>query len=384
MDEPRMNVELLTTLEDVERIAPEWRQFDTSASIPLPFATADWTLAWWHHLSSNSKAVRDHVFSLAVRDRSRALAGVAPLMLTERPAAGPLRLRCLQFIGADNNITEVRTLSARPGQEAAVYRAVAGYVRAADRQWHWMRWTGIHWAGDGLPSQIGEDRWERRLSDWVLPLAPAWEQFQGGLHRNIKESLRKCRNAPKRDGLDFRLEVVTQPEDMGPALDRFLELHSTRAHSTGSVYHPLVFDTAAAQSFLRELCARFAARGIAHVFNLKLGGSTIATRLGFKLGSSMYLYYSGYDPAYSKYSAMTSCLAGAIRWSIEAGLKTVNLSTGTDVSKTRWGPKEHFFGEVYMVSPGLRARTAHFAQSWADRTVTSERVRRFLGRGTSV
>ena len=376
-----MNVELLTTLEQVERIVPEWHEFDVSGRMPLPFATADWTLAWWRHLSSNRRAVRDHVFTLAVRDRSRTLVGVAPLMITERPAAGPLRLRCLQFIGADNNITELRSLSARPGHEAAVYRAVAAYVNEASDQWHWMLWTGIPRAGDGFAvAEVRQGRWVRRVSDWVLPLAPTWDQFQAGLHRNVKESLRKCRNAPTRAGLDFRLEVATRPEDLRPALDRFFELHAARARRTDTVYHPNVFKTAAAQSFLRELYALYARRGIAHIFNLKLGESTIATRLGFKLGSSMYLYFSGYDVAYGRYSAMTSCLAGAIRWSIEAGLKTVNLSTGTDVSKTRWGPKEHFFDEAHLVSPGLTAHAAHFAYAWVNRKLTSERMRGFLGR----
>ena len=376
-----MNVELLTTMEQVERIVPEWHEFDISGRMPLPFATADWTLAWWRHLSSNRSAIRDHVFTLAVRDRSRTLVGVAPLMITERPAVGPLRLRCLQFIGADDNITEVRTLSARPGHEAVVYRAVAGYVNEASDQWHWMLWTGIQHAADGFPvAEVGGGRWVRRVSDWLLPLAPTWDQFRAGLHRNIKESLRKCRNAPNRVGLDFRLEVATRPEDLGPALDRFFELHAARARRTDTVYHPNVFETAAAQSFLRELCALYARRGITHIFNLKLGRSTIATRLGFKLGSSMYLYFSGYDEAYSRYSAMTSCLAGAIRWSIEAGLKTVNLSTGTDVSKTRWGPEEHFFDDAHLVSPGLSAHAAHFAYEWLNRRLTSKRMRGFLGR----
>lgn len=377
---PRMNVELLTTLDDVERIAPEWREFDTDGTVPVPFATADWTLAWWRHLSSNRWAVRDHIVTLAIRDRSQTLVGVAPLMLTERPATGPFRYRCLQFIGADPNITEVRTLSIRKGHEEAVYRAVATYVSEARDRWHWMRWTGIS-AKDGFPiAEIGETRWATQVSDWVVLLAPTWEQFRAGLRRNIKESLRKCANTPRRDGLNFRLEVVTRPEEMRPALDRFFELHAARARLTETVRHPDVFATTVAQAFLRELCLLHAGRGITHFFNLKLGGTTIATRLGFRLGSSMYLYYSGYDPTFTKYSAMTTCLAGAIRWSIEAGLESVNLSTGTDVSKTRWSPAKHVFGEAHLVSPSLNARAAHFANAWIERQVTSERMRGLLGR----
>lgn len=376
-----MNVELLTTLEHVERIAPEWREFDTGGSVPVPFATADWTIAWWRHLSSNRWAVRDHIFTLAIRDRSQTLVGVAPLMLTERPAIGPLRYRCLQFIGADPNITEVRTLSARQGHEEAVYRAVANYVSEARDRWHWMRWTGIHRVGDGFPiPEIGESRWVTQVSDWEVLLAPTWDRFRAGLRRNIKESLRKCANTPRRDGLDFRLEVATRPEEMGPALDRFFELHAARANLRDTVKHPNVFATAAAQTFLHELCLLHAGRGITHIFNLKLGRTTIATRLGFRLGSSMYLYYSGYEPAFTRYSAMTTCLAGAIRWSIEAGLKSVNLSTGTDVSKTRWSPEKHVFGEAHIVSPSLYAHAAHSANAWVERQVTSERMRDLFGR----
>jgi CelD/BcsL family acetyltransferase involved in cellulose biosynthesis len=306
---------------------------------------------------------------------------VAPLMITERPAVGPFRLRCLQFIGADYNITEVRTLSARPGHEASVYRAVVEYVHEASDRWHWMLWTGIGHTEDEFPiAQISEDRWMRRISAWVLPLAPTWDQFQAGLHRNIKESLRKSRNAPKRAGLDFRLEVATRPEEIGPALNRFFELHAVRAHRRDTVYHANVFETAAERSFLRDLCALYAERGIAHFFNLKLGENTIATRVGFKLGNSMYLYYSGYDAAYSWCNAMTACLAGAIRWSIEAGLKTVNLSTGTDRSKTRWGPEEYVFGEAHLVSPRLSAYAAHFVHHWAKRKVNSEQMRGLFGR----
>ena len=64
-------------------------------------------------------------------------------MITERPGVGPLRTRCLQFVGADPNITEVRTLLIRPGSEEAVYRAVATHIREASGAWDWMSWTGV-------------------------------------------------------------------------------------------------------------------------------------------------------------------------------------------------------------------------------------------------
>jgi CelD/BcsL family acetyltransferase involved in cellulose biosynthesis len=56
---------------------------------------------------------------------------------------------------------------------------------------------------------------------------------------------------------------------------------------------------------------------------------------------------------------MTTLLAEAIKWAIENGLTLVNLSTGNDPSKARWGPREIVFREAVMVRPRMRARLAH-------------------------
>lgn len=375
-----MSVELLTTLDQLEQLAPEWRGVEGSAAVPLPFATSDWALCWWRHLSEDRRLVRDRMFTLAVRGAGGALLAVLPMMITERPAVGPLRLRCLQYIGADANLTEIRTLTARPEHEAAVYREVLEYLRDARDRWDWVRFTGVR---DGAAAALldGERcRWDGEVTDWVLPLGSSWQELKGGLSRNLKEALRKSVNAPRRDGLEFHLEVARTPAQMTPALDRFFALHASRAAQGGTVLHPDVFRTGSSRRFLRELCDRFSARGVSHIFNLKLGETTIATRLGFRLGSSMYLYFSGYDPAYGKYSAMTSCLAGAIQWSVEAGLTTINLATGADPSKLRWAPQLHRYREARLVSPGLRARAGHAGYTWALEQIGEARARVLFAR----
>jgi hypothetical protein len=53
----------------------------------------------------------------------------------------------------------------------------------------------------------------------------------------------------------------------------------------------------------------------------------------------MYLYYSGFDPTYRRYSVMTRVLAESIKYAIAEGINSINLSTGIDVSKTRWSPQ---------------------------------------------
>jgi CelD/BcsL family acetyltransferase involved in cellulose biosynthesis len=106
------------------------------------------------------------------------------------------------------------------------------------------------------------------------------------------------------------------------------------------------------------------------VFRIRVGGAVVAVRLGFVAGDCLYLYYSGYDPRYSKYSVMTTVVAESIKYAIAQGLRSVNLSTGSDVSKTRWGPEEVTYSDWLVVSPAPRGRAVYEgvrrARAWFD------------------
>jgi hypothetical protein len=70
------------------------------------------------------------------------------------------------------------------------------------------------------------------------------------------------------------------------------------------------------------------------------------------------MYYSGFDPAWARYSVMTTTLAEAIKYAIAHGLKSVSLSPHPDVSKTRWGPRQVDYGSAIEQGVGLRSRLA--------------------------
>ncbi len=123
----------------------------------------------------------------------------------------------------------------------------------------------------------------------------------------------------------------------------------------GSIPHPNHFAAEGARRFLHEVCGELAARDIMRVFQLTIGGRVVASRIGFEVGDSLYLYYSGSDPEWSKYSVMTTTAAEAIKYAIARGLKTVNLSPGNDVSKTRWSPREIPHQTAYEHSGRLRS-----------------------------
>lgn len=98
---------------DFEALLPEWEALDAQMSPRSPHTSPIWCRLWWQYLRRRTISSRDEFFLHTVRDELGHLIAVAPLMITHKPALGPLRLRLLQFIGADPSMTEVRGLVCR-------------------------------------------------------------------------------------------------------------------------------------------------------------------------------------------------------------------------------------------------------------------------------
>jgi CelD/BcsL family acetyltransferase involved in cellulose biosynthesis len=360
-------------------LEPDWLALESSSGNTLPFRTFTWMSCWWKHMHQDRAAVRDSLAVRTVRTAAGRLVAVAPLMLTQRPAIGPIRARCLQFFGADPNMTEVRGALCEPGLEAKCYTAIAEELADARRAIDWVRWSGIDGLRGGRAALDDSSRiqWLDGVVCSVLDLPGTWDELRSSRPKNLKESLRKCYNSLKRDGLNFSLDVVRTPARVAPALDDFFRLHGARARLNGTVSHNDVFDHPVRRAFLVDLCQRFAARGALRVFRLYVGDVLAATRIGFVLGNCLYLYYSGFNPDYGKYSIMTTCVAEAIKHAIAEGLQSVNLSTGEDVSKQRWRPEEVTFHDALVLSPGALPRAKHAILSAAVRALRRPSVRRY-------
>ncbi|MFN0064046.1 MAG: GNAT family N-acetyltransferase [Myxococcaceae bacterium] len=374
-------IERVTSVEALGALRDAWRRLENEAANRLPFRTYEWASLWWKHFAENHAGVRDTLEVHALWHADGTLAAAAPLMLTERPGKGPLRLRMLHFFGADPNITELRGPLFHPAHAATAVQALWGtLVERTDCDW--LDWSGFAPGSpeDPFVENPASARVLRDIPNYVLSLSDTWDTFRTGLKHNIKESLRKCYNSLKRDGHDFVFRALDTPQDIQPALERFFELHALRAQQDGTVLHRDVFQAGASRAFLTEVCNALAERNVTRVFTLSVGDAIVALRIGFVLQDSVYLYYSGYDPAWGKYSIMTTVVAETLKWAIASGLKTANLSTGTDVSKTRWGPTEHLFREARWVQPSLRGRLAHGTYQRLQALKQNPRLRSLLAR----
>jgi CelD/BcsL family acetyltransferase involved in cellulose biosynthesis len=355
----RVTVELATTPQQLLALKPEYDHLNAICGNTLPFALHDWHVAWWTHLAKTERHLRDELRIHVVRDDRGECVAIVPLVSTRREI-GAFHTESLGLLGSDPNFTEIRGPLVAPGAEELAARAVTRRLRN-DGGWDWLYWSGLQGPFAGALVGAATLGWRPPVLDYVVDLAPTWDAFRADLKRNIRESLRHCYNSLKRDGLSFELEVAQTPDAVRNALHMFVSLHAMRAGLTRTVAHPDRFASMTARSFLYDVCERLAARGVTRIFMLKIRGCVVAVRIGFVVGDQIYLYYSGFDPRWAKYSVSTTIVAETIKYAIDQGLRAANLSTGTDVSKTRWGARLVTFAEATQTPTRLRSRVKYAA-----------------------
>ena len=377
-----VTVETVTTVDGIALLGSCYDRLHRVTGNTLPFAMPEWHLAWCRHFINCDPRVQDEPVFFVLRNSARDCVAIVPLVINRR-YIGPLMVVSVNMLGADPAITEIRTPLIEPGYEHLTALAVrAELERVPD--WDWIHWVGINDAfAEALTLLGGPLQWQPALQDYVLDMAPSWEEFRRGLKRNIRESLRHCYNSLKRDNHRFELQVIEDPAEVRAAVDRFLALHVMRSRPGITVTHPNRFGSRVSREFLYEVCERLAPRGTVRIFQLNIGAHIVASRIGFVVGSSLYLYYSGYDVEWSRYSVMTTTLAEAIKYAIAKGLKTVNLSPTKDLAKTRWSPREVDYKCAFenrrrlrsrlLCRAYVRARSADATQTWYHKYLAQAR-----------
>jgi CelD/BcsL family acetyltransferase involved in cellulose biosynthesis len=304
-----------------------------------------------------------------IRDHAGICVAILPMLRSVR-TLGPLRVCCLNMLGPDRTVSEIRPALVEPGFEAPAAALIQQHL-AASTDWDWVNWSGLSPSFARALALHAELVWKEPQRTYLIDLPPSWELLRARLKRNIRESLRHCYNSLRREGLDFELVVRTESAEIAASLGRFFELHTRRAQLGGVPSHPDHFRDERAREFVRDVCARLAARRIARVFELVVGGQVVASRIGFVVGHTLYMYYSGFEPRWGRYSVTTTTLAEAIKYAIRCGLRIVDLSPTRNVSKTRWGPREALYEHAVQFCGGGRARRARLlyrlASSGADR-----------------
>ncbi|TXT40170.1 MAG: hypothetical protein FD135_1564 [Comamonadaceae bacterium] len=346
-----MIIKIIKTKDEFSALKGDWLNLQKQVPQILPFQSFEWNKTWWDCFSIQGNFRRDELCIVTFWVDQK-LVGVLPLFTSRFGIYEITIYRYTRPFGSDPNLTEIRTpLILKDHLENAIDYWMQMIIKSNNSL---CRFQIIAPSSQITNSTIKYREIlfleKRIIPNYILNLSENWDDFKKSLKRNIKESLRHCYNSLTKDKLSFEFITLTSRDTILENIDLFYMLHKNRASLKSTISHPNYFHEDKHRKFLENFIQSFDsdAQNLC-LFCLKINNEIVAMRFGFIFGDEIYLYYSGYNHHYGKYSVMTTLVAEIIKWSIEKKLKRVNLSIGNDVSKTRWNPEEVSYTECSAV-----------------------------------
>ncbi len=384
-----MSIGVVRSDAELRALEPEWRVLFERSQTRNPFVHPAWMTAWFRHF------VPDEQQRLVLVARCAGeLVAVAPFYRRTR-GRGRAGIVCLQLAGgsptSQDPLTEMAEILALAEIRHTVMRA---FVRSLTLEHS----AGLDWVGLTIPAEHGwfddewvPTEWQRRGAFVVhkavrpfvtLPLPRSWEELR--LKRNLREAIRRSKN--RQSALEEAPEIqFAEGAEVRAAVRIVQGLHRRRADAGDHLPHDDYFEEAAFARFAEDAYAGLAATGNASVAISRLRSEPIAGRVVMRSGGSVFLSFSGLDPAYWRLGAATSLIVATIRRGIAAGDDLLNLSLNPDPAKLRWSDGIEFHNEFVIVAPSRRSRAA-LALVWqlgSARALAGRRgvTRRRLGAG---
>src|SRR5262249_13954887 len=118
------------------------------------------------------------------------------------------------------------------------------------------------------------------------------------------------------------------------------------------------FDSGPRERFLRTVSRRLFASDALWPCTLKVDGQVVASQLCMPYKGRLYLYYSGFDPAWARHGVMMILTRRCVERAIERGCRELDLLLGFDQEKQRWGAEPRRVLNLALASPRLRSRAA--------------------------
>jgi CelD/BcsL family acetyltransferase involved in cellulose biosynthesis len=293
----------------------------------LPFLHPAWLRSWLSEFGGNYEPL--------ILKCGGDLLGVAPLMRTD---AG------LTFIG-DPSICDFMDVLVDPDNPDAAYEDL------------WQQLCNEDWAELDLWGLMASSPTRERIKAFAaaggfevseeleavaprLSLPDSWEGYFASLGKKDRHELRRKIRKLYESGAGVSFDVLSTQEEVVAAMDEFLELHTrSRADKTE-------FMTPEMEVFFRRMASSMAAEGLIRLFMLRINSKPAASVFCFDAGSYLYLYNSGYDPAFSSLSVGLVSKALCLQWAIENGKTGLDFLRGDEPYKYDMGARDQ---EIYRL-----------------------------------
>jgi CelD/BcsL family acetyltransferase involved in cellulose biosynthesis len=347
---------VIGTPADLNAIREEWQALAERVEGATVFQTWEWASSWYAHFGAGK-----HLHVLAVRDADGRLVALAPC---SRSSTHGGAVRLLHLLGRGNDLTEYVQVLADPYYSAPATRALFEAWHRMSGQWDLLVLPSL--PDDGVfPAQL---RGQASMHGYLVSqethvrmsrgLPDSWGAFHRSLSKSMKDNVNNYVNRLRRNGHQEEFTVVEDAAALDRALDVFLDLHRRRADAHLGRRHDDRFSTDRRRAFLRTVARQLFDRGALWPCFLRVNGEIVASQLCLAYKKRLYLYYSGFDPAWARHGVMMILTRRCIERAIERGYRELDLLLGPDQEKQRWGATPGPVFNLALASHRMRSRAA--------------------------
>lgn len=313
-------------------LAEDWRRIFESMPASSAFDSLEWNRIWWDHFGGDSKLM---LRTVVRPDGTTAI--IAPLRLDSNNDEGVctflggtdlvdyLGFKHVEELLAEDVRDLLQSLYDDPDINALVLESLpedSHTIHAVEEVAGDIGWQ-VHTWDEGVAPRV---RLPATVDEYYSSLSKK--------HRHeLRRKLRRLHNAGNVEQIEFK-----SPDEIEHNMVDFIDLHR------GSSIDKMDFMTVEREAFFREAAVKLAEMDITRLYFLTLNGEKVATSLAFKVGSTKYLYNSGYDPERSWLAVGLLNHAINILKSIEEGIEIYDFMRGDERYKYHLGAYDrHIF-----------------------------------------
>ena len=320
-----MRVDAFRTAEAFDQLAQQWVELLEYSALATPFQRVEFQRTWWSHFGSGE-------LCLLTVSNADALVGLANLYVD--------KYAVLRWVGGED-IADYLDVVSRADDAPEVRRAVVDWLASADApDWKRAHLTNIpesSGSAQHLQTLASELGWAADVGlEDVCPQFMLPDDFNAYLVGLEGKQRREVRRKLRRAAAEGAQAIFIDRRENDPAaIDEFIALMQASSSEKASFLNPQM------HAGFREILHETQAAGLLGMCFLELEGRRLAAYAYFTMGTTVYLYNSGYDTgAHSWLSPGWVLLAQLIERAIESGYKRFDFMRGDEGYKYRFGGED--------------------------------------------
>jgi CelD/BcsL family acetyltransferase involved in cellulose biosynthesis len=305
----------ITRIPDFAALRPQWEELHRQSDTSSVFNSFSWLTTWWSSFGDPAE-----LLLLAVWENNN-LRGIAPLMIFEG---------VISFVGG-RAVSDVLDFITYPGYETAITNAVADYLSQQPWKAIWLR--GLQEHTDTLKvfcaasqQMKAQPTIETEEVSPVAELQPSWDAQLATLSKKDRHELRrKLRRLD--DSVQWSWYALTGPAAGDRELGDFLRLMRLSTSEKAG------FMTDKMEHFFRGALRPSLDQHIASIYFLEIEGQRVSSTICFDQRDELWLYNSGFNPAYASLSVGLLLKALCLKDAIEQGKRRFDFLRGNEPYK---------------------------------------------------